>query len=611
MIPLLSRLALAALLLLWAAPHALAQQSSAAERLEILSSTLTQSGYTAQAPDGFSSARAGSRVTRDVTVEPGRHYVVLIAGDRNTIDLEASWTGQGVSDSAYELGDVAHLEGHFRRRETVRIEVDMLHCAEAAGCHVGIALYAVPMADPPAARVGSRFMLTEGPAVERRLSWGEALWTLRPTRTDSVTVEIETTYPFWAGIFVQTADGDDVDVTLGESVRLEGGRHTLRQTILARQGEKYGVWIESDDERDDRFYTIRAVRGGGRAAQAGPVRAQPIRAGVTVTGVLSAGSPLVTGANRRYVEYSFRGRAGEQVVIDMRSSDFDAYLYLGRLVNGAWLQLASNDDGGTGTDARISHRLDADGEYLIRASQFSTSRMGRFTLGLETFTAPRPIAAGAAVAGTLSSQAPTMPGESRRYVEYVYRGRAGERVVIDLRSRDFDAYLYLGRREGAQWRQLAHDDDGGEGRDARITHVFAADGEYLIRASSFTAGRSGSFTLQVASGRANAIRVGQQVTGRLVASDPVASGRGHYQDFVFSGNRGSRVVIDLMSSDFDAYLQVGHLVNGVFTVLATDDDGGSGTDARLNFTLPSTGEFVIRATTYASGRTGAYTIRLR
>jgi hypothetical protein len=49
-------------------------------------------------------------------------------------------------------------------------------------------------------------------------------------------------------------------------------------------------------------------------------------------------------------------------------------------------------------------------------------------------------------------------------------------------------------------------------------------------------------------------------------------------------------------------------------VIASNDDGGGGTNSRIpastgTFTLPAiTGTYVIEVTTYSSGKTGAYTV---
>ena len=66
----------------------------------------------------------------------------------------------------------------------------------------------------------------------------------------------------------------------------------------------------------------------------------------------------------------------------------------------------------------------------------------------------------------------------------------------------------------------------------------------------------------------------------------------------------------MRSGDFDTYLQIG-AAEGDFSPLAQDDDGlGEGTDSRLNFTLPSDGRYVLRASPLGSEGKGLYALEL-
>lgn len=71
---------------------------------------------------------------------------------------------------------------------------------------------------------------------------------------------------------------------------------------------------------------------------------------------------------------------------------------------------------------------------------------------------------------------------------------AGASVQIDLRSENFDAYLFLVDEFGIA---VAIDDDGGEGLNSRIHYTSSTGGTYRILATRFHSG-SGSFELSVA-----------------------------------------------------------------------------------------------------------------
>src|SRR5262245_34368328 len=65
--------------------------------------------------------------------------------------------------------------------------------------------------------------------------------------------------------------------------------------------------------------------------------------------------------------------------------------------------------------------------------------------------------------------------------------------VIDLESNDFDAYLRILDSNG---KQLASDDDGGEGLNARIRFTPPKDDTYQLVATRFASGQ-GDYLLKV------------------------------------------------------------------------------------------------------------------
>ncbi|HLL46926.1 MAG TPA: hypothetical protein VK399_09445, partial [Longimicrobiaceae bacterium] len=108
------------------------------------------------------------------------------------------------------------------------------------------------------------------------------------------------------------------------------------------------------------------------------------------------------------------------------------------------------------------------------------------------------------------------------------------------------------------------------------------------------------------------IRMGQTVTGRLTSESKKApEDQSFYDLYTYTGRRGERVRFTLRSMDFDAYLNVGRADKaGGFESLDTDDDGGGGTNARVELTLPADGAYAIRANALNAGDTGAYTLQL-
>jgi hypothetical protein len=81
-----------------------------------------------------------------------------------------------------------------------------------------------------------------------------------------------------------------------------------------------------------------------------------------------------------YDLFSYRGRAGETITITLRSEDFDAFLSVGRRVDGRFEVMESNDDGEEGTDSELTITLPEAGEYLIRANSLFPEETGAYTL---------------------------------------------------------------------------------------------------------------------------------------------------------------------------------------------------------------------------------------
>ena len=79
------------------------------------------------------------------------------------------------------------------------------------------------------------------------------------------------------------------------------------------------------------------------------------------------------------------------------------------------------------------------------------------------------------------------------YDTYQFSANAGERVVITLRSADFDAYLQVYSPSQMQTR----DDDSGGGHDSRVELNVAEPGTWTVWANSLSAGETGAYTLTI------------------------------------------------------------------------------------------------------------------
>ena len=110
---------------------------------------------------------------------------------------------------------------------------------------------------------------------------------------------------------------------------------------------------------------------------------------------------------------------------------------------------------------------------------------------------------------------------------------------------------------------------------------------------------------------ATPISFGQTINGTLSTSDCPLEDGSYYDVYSFSATAGTQVSV-FMQSSFDTFL---FLNNPDGSILATDDDGGGGTNSRIPavagfITLPTTGTYTIWANSFDPGVTGAYSLTL-
>lgn len=100
----------------------------------------------------------------------------------------------------------------------------------------------------------------------------------------------------------------------------------------------------------------------------------------------------------------------------------------------------------------------------------------------------------------------------------------------------------------------------------------------------------------------------QTITGQLDYTDELDYATFTFVDnYLLSGQEGE-VQIDLSSSEFDSYLKLFDASTG--SLLAYNDDGGTGTDSQLTFTAQAGVDYIIQATSFYGWETGNYTLTL-
>jgi hypothetical protein len=399
---------------------------------------------------------------------------------------------------------------------------------------------------------GTRLSLgqqTQGQLAEgdSRLASGEYsdVYTMQARRGQTYTIRMNSSefdpYLLVRGPGGLSVDNDDDPAGAGSlDSRLvftaaEDGEVQIRATSY-QSGEtgRYALSLEAGGEA-----TAQTAPGPGRGAPPPIVQTQPApqqprtpQVAQLVLGTPVAGTLLQGDRQRASGKYedvfTFQGRRGETVELQLSSSDFDPFL----VVNGPDGFSAFNDDDPQAqgsVNSRLVLSLPADGVYRVSATSFRSSEVGSYQLraapapaGARPFTMPRaePLSIGGSIRGSLDRQDEQL-GRNKYVDRYRFTGRRGQRVSLELSSGAFDTYLTLSQPDG---EELENDDTtGADGRpslNSRIETVLPEDGQYTVAVSSYREGATGAYDLSVrpsnGSPRQARVQGGQRVFALMV-----------------------------------------------------------------------------------------------
>lgn len=409
---------------------------------------------------------------------------------------------------------------------------------------------------------------------------------------------------------VLAADDDGLGEGLNSRLRFtvtEDGTYMLRARTLGG--------LDGGD------YTLKVIDRGPAPPPPAPT---PIRLGSTIDGDISDADPEHDGADQfssyLYDAYSFTAREGDRIAVTLQSDAFDPIVRVGGMaLSGLWEELAANDDrpGGGDLNSYLVFTAPADGEYLIRAAPLSGNQTGAYTIGIAEGPPPmsvQPIGFGATISGELADG--DGQNDAGQIADgYTFEGRAGQRVIVTMSSDAFDTWLDLYAGEGGGQYVVDSDDDGaGEGTNSRLTYTLLEDGLYTIHARGFAEDGRGGYEIGLSEAAPDPaptpLAFGATIQGEISGDDPRDDDNRGFDAFRISGQEGNRIQVIMRSGDFDTFLQIGS-PEGDFYALASDDDGlGEGTDSRLNYILPSTGDFILRAGPLFTDADGLYSLEL-
>ena len=209
----------------------------------------------------------------------------------------------------------------------------------------------------------------------------------------------------------------------------------------------------------------------------------------------------------------------------------------------------------------------------------------------------------------MSANSNVLESDNSFFDAYTFDAQQGQQISIDMVSQDLDAYLILLDPNG---QDIAQDDDGGNGTNARLVTTATSSGTYTVLANSYAVGEVGEYRLQVSANNSSSAntRLLLQEEGYLGQGALVLQSDGSlYQEHSFHGEAGQQVTVTMESDEFDTYLI---LVGPDEQVIEQNDDiGPSNFNSAITVTLPTTGTYRAIANAYDSTGRGRYSIRVQ
>ena len=368
-----------------------------------------------------------------------------------------------------------------------------------------------------------------------------------------------------------------------------------------RHGDLIGWTVESGDCE----YWIVPVGGrvtGGSIASSGS------------GGALQGGGHLGYGDrgagyldnNNFFDDYKFDARVGDRVTISMdrTGGDLDPAL---RLYSSAGQELAFDDDGGGGTNALVSDfQIPADGEYTIHALRLREGQAGQYDLRL-MLSDPAPSSVEQADSADYGYTVTGWLDDGNFFDDYKFNARAGEyfTILMDATTGDVDPAIRLYNSAG---RELAYDNDGGSGINARLSNFrMPADGEYTIHTLRLREDQEGGYELRLTRATPkDKLGYGDKVSSWL-ENDTVV------HEYRFEARAGDRVTIEIWGHSGQEFFIPGlRLFNNEGVELTDDYSVLQMFHAHVpQFRIPADGDYTIQAFQNHEFGTGAYDLQLR
>ncbi|MBQ7682149.1 MAG: Ig-like domain-containing protein, partial [Oscillibacter sp.] len=328
--------------------------------------------------------------------------------------------------------------------------------------------------------------------------------------------------------------------------------------------------------------------------------------GYTTASVSVPGTTANSAVSNGVGYFSFTPTVSGTYVYESTNSSGDTVGALYDSVGGT--QLASNDDGGTGSNFRLSYSLTADTTYIYTARWYGSGsgdisvRVRRDWSELATV-----MQAGSTETARIRQRGQVVYFAFTPSTTQEYSFESSNNVSDD--SSIFDPLVTLFDED---FNSLQSNDDGGEGRNFYITSTLTGGTTYYYGVKRYGDSSTGSATVRlsgaVPASNTTTIDAAAVESGSWTGTANITTA-GDYAYFVFTPRSAGTYIFESTNSDGDPH---GHFYeNGLgSTSTADNDDGGNGLNFRLVQTLEAGRTYGFAARWHWSSSTGTIYVRM-
>ena len=272
--------------------------------------------------------------------------------------------------------------------------------------------------------------------------------------------------------------------------------------------------------------------------------------------------------------------------------------------------IAYDDDSGSGDDAQLLYKATYTGSYFIDINDFDDNYTGIYNLAVKSLTTNDDYRQDTSTEGTINIGSTISAKLDFKTDEDWFKVQLEKDYLYQFdctESNSIDPFINL---RDSQGNIIAYDDNSGSGDDAQLLYKAIYTGTYFIDINDVGDNNTGTYNLDVKSLTAKD-DYGQDIStkGNIDIGSTISAKIDFKSDkdwFNVSLIKGHTYQFDCTESNsIDPYINLRDLQG---KSISTDDNGGSGDDAKLVFTASYTGNYFLDIKDVGDDNAGTYNL---